>query len=91
MSYLLFAFHNWNENRRVVRMREKQMVKELKRKQNELQEWFKNNITKKKGFDYRGVWIKVNCRCGFEFTTPFYISDNGKCPECKKSFIRAKK
>jgi len=71
-------------------MKPKAMINALKKKQNELQKWFEKNVDKGEvdGFDYRNVWIHVQCRCGHSFPTPWYVRDDGLCPKCSKSIIR---
>jgi len=65
-------------------MKTKDIVKWLKRKQDELQEDYRNVISKEKGYDFRAVHITVTCGCGKNYKTPYWIKDNARCKKCGK-------
>ena len=67
------------------------IVKWLREEQERLQTEFMSKVAKQRkgNYEWRGVWISVTCSCMHDFPTPYFIRDNGQCPECGKKFYRA--
>lgn len=73
-----------------VKMKPSILVKELRKRHDDLQQFFKKNIPKNKPkeWDNRCIWIELTCACGYVLKTPYWIKGTGNCSKCKKSFIR---
>jgi hypothetical protein len=59
----------------------------LREMQNKIQEILDERIDMRYNGDGHsfGVWISVRCgKCGREYSTPYFIHENGRCTDCKK-------